>query len=231
MALVTFKDLCIDANDVPVIEGFWSRALHLPGDGSGVLRGDDPSQTVWINEVPETKTVKNRVHLDLNATALDDFAGLPQLSETGDFPWTVFADPEGNEFCVFNTHDRPEGLKDMCVDSADAAAISAWWADVWGGTREHATEDDYWYIDGVPGAPVESVDFVAVPEPKTVKNRIHWDVTLAEGVTVDDLVKAGASVLAPPTDGRPVDRHGRSRGQRVLRVRAALTPRRRCVAE
>lgn len=200
MALVTFKDLCIDANDVPTIEGFWSRALHLPGDGTGVLRGDDPHQTVWINLVPEAKTVKNRVHFDLSATVLDDFAGLVQLSETGDFPWTVFADPEGNELCVFLNRDRPEGLKDMCVDSVDAAAISAWWADVWGGTRVHAHEDDYWYIDDVPGAPVESVDFVSVPEPKTVKNRIHWDVTLEPGVTVDDLVAKGASVLALPTD-------------------------------
>lgn len=204
MALVTFKDLCIDANDAPALVGFWSRALHLSGeifadDGSGVLRGDDPRQTVWINLVPEAKAVKDRVHFDLNATTFDDFAGLRQLSETGDFPWTVFADPEGNEFCVFIHADRPEGLRDVGVDSADPARIATWWADVWGGTLVHDEEGGYWYIDDVPGAPVDSFDFVAVPEPKTVKNRIHWDVTLEPGATVDDLVAAGATVLALPT--------------------------------
>jgi hypothetical protein len=72
MPLVTFKDLCIDANDVFAIEGFWARALHLDGelladDGSAVLRGTRQSQTVWINLVPEVKAAKNRVHLDLAA--------------------------------------------------------------------------------------------------------------------------------------------------------------------
>lgn len=198
MPLVTFKDLCIDANDVPTLERFWSRVLHLPADGSGALLVDD-AHKVWINLVPEHKTVKDRVHLDVNAETFDDFAGLQQLSETGDFPWTVFADPEGNELCVFIQHDRPEGLRDIGVDSVDAASIATWWAEVWGGTLVH-DDDGYSYIDDVPGAPFDSIDFVPVPEAKTVKNRIHWDVTLSEGVTVDDLVAKGATVLATPTD-------------------------------
>ncbi len=201
--MVTFKDLCIDAKDVPTIMRFWSRALNLSGevfadDGSGVLRGESKAQTVWINLVPEAKTVKDRVHLDLTATAFDDFAGLQQLSETGDFPWTVFADPEGNELCVFIVEDRAPGLKDIGVDAVDHVAISQWWAKVWGGTLVNDTKHGYSYIDDIPGAPVESVDFVPVPEPKTVKNRIHWDVTLEPGVTVDDLVEVGATVLTEP---------------------------------
>nr|MCW2727977.1 hypothetical protein [Aeromicrobium sp.] len=203
MPLVTFKDLCIDANDVSAIEGFWARALHLDSeffedDGSAVLRGTQESQTVWINLVPEAKTVKDRVHLDLTATTLDDFAGQPQVSADGELPWTVFTDPEGNEFCVFLGSSRSPGLKDVVVDAVDHAAIAAWWADVWGGTLGDG--DGYSYLDDIPGAPVESFDFVPVPEPKTVKNRIHWDVVLEPGVTVDDLVAKGATVLAPPTD-------------------------------
>ncbi|WP_456698741.1 VOC family protein [Aeromicrobium sp. P5_D10] len=203
MPLVTFKDLCIDANDIPAMQGFWAGALGLEGeffadDGSAVLRGSQKSQTVWLNPVPEAREVKNRVHLDLMAPSLDYFAGCRQISTTGEFAWTVFADPEDNEFCVFLRPDRTAGLKDVVVDSVDHEQIGAWWADVWGGTLGHG--EGYTYLDDIPGAPVESFDFVPVPEPKTVKNRLHWDVTLAPGVAVDDLVAVGATVLAEPND-------------------------------
>jgi hypothetical protein len=58
----------------------------------------------------DVKTVKNRVHLDLRAYPGDDqateVARLLTLGATpadvgqGDVPWTVLADPEGNEFCL-----------------------------------------------------------------------------------------------------------------------------------
>jgi len=202
MALVTFKSLCVDANDVSAMSGFWSRALHLPVEpldgGEVVLRGADDSRSVWINLVPEAREVKNRVHLDLAATSLDGFSGLEQVTATGEFPWTTFLDPEGNQFCVFVYDDREPGFKDVVIDSADAPTIAAWWADVWGGTLVH--DDGYSYIDDVPGAPFDSFDYVPVPEPKTVKNRFHWDVDLVDGATVDDLVAKEATILAPPTD-------------------------------
>ncbi len=50
---------------------------------------------------------------------------------------------------------------------------------------------------GSPRYAVRRLELVFVPEPKTVKNRIHWDVTVA---AVDDLVKAGATVLRPQDD-------------------------------
>lgn len=147
MTLVKFKDLCIDANDAPAMERFWSRALHLNGeifddDGSGVLRGDDVGQTVWINLVPEAPEVKNRVHLDIVAASLGPFAGLQQVSGDGEFVWTTFRDLEGNQFCVFVHDDRAPGLKDVVVDSADPRGIATWWAEIWGG---RAVDDDgYW---------------------------------------------------------------------------------------
>ncbi len=60
-------------------------------------------------------------------------------------------------------------------------------------------DDDrgYSYVDRVPGAPYDSLDFAPVPEPKTVKNRIHLDVTTAD---VDALVAAGATVLRAKDD-------------------------------
>ncbi len=59
---------------------------------------------------PDVKNVKNRVHLDVRPYPGDDQAAevarLQALGATdinvgqGDVPWTVLADPEGNEFCV-----------------------------------------------------------------------------------------------------------------------------------
>jgi hypothetical protein len=203
MALVTWKALCIDANDVAAVQGFWSHALgyelHLLDDGDAVLRGTDPGEEVWVNLVPEARTVKQRVHLDVRAASLDPFAGLERLSEPGEFPWTVLADPEGGELCVFTYDEEPaKKLKDVVVDAADPVAIGEWWAGVLGGSLGH--DDGYSHLDDIAACPLESIDFVPVPEPKTVKNRIHWDVTLAGGASVDDLVDAGATVLRPPTD-------------------------------
>jgi predicted enzyme related to lactoylglutathione lyase len=68
----------------------------------------DSQPGMLFQKVPESKTVKNRVHVDLRA---DDMAvevrrlvdlGATVIAERnlGSFRWTVLADPEGNEFCV-----------------------------------------------------------------------------------------------------------------------------------
>jgi hypothetical protein len=43
--------------------------------------------------------------------------------------------------------------------------------------------------------PILAMDFVPTPEPKTVKNRIHWDVTVPSATP---LVGAGATMLREP---------------------------------
>jgi hypothetical protein len=45
--------------------------------------------------------------------------------------------------------------------------------------------------------PIQTMDFVPVPEPKTAKNRVHWDVTVP---AVPPLADAGAAVLREPDD-------------------------------
>lgn len=199
MPLATYKSLCIDALDVSAVQDFWASTLgyelEILDNGDAVLRGSEPGEEVWINRVPEPRTVKQRAHLDVRAESLEPFAGFVQLSKTGEFHWTTFADPEGGEFCVF-TYDEPptQKFKSLVIDAINHVAISDWWAEVIGGDVTH-DDSGYSPLEEIPGLPTEGFDFVPVPEPKTVKNRIHWDVTLLEAATVDDLVAIGATVL------------------------------------
>jgi catechol 2,3-dioxygenase-like lactoylglutathione lyase family enzyme len=204
--LVVFKDLCIDAVDAAALGAFYGRTLGLrmetfDDDTGAVLRGDRPEQTVWINAVPEAKTVKHRVHLDVRAHSLAEFPDAPRVSEPGRFPWTTLADPEGGEFCVFEYDDVPDyRLKDVVVDCVDPGVVARFWFGLLGGELGSEGEGprESWWLDHGAGVPFESIDFEPVPEPKVVKNRVHWDVRLADGVDVPDLVARGATVLREP---------------------------------
>ena len=70
------------------------------GGGWSTVLGatDDPVLTMDFVPVPEPKTVKNRLHWDVVGT-VEEF--LDRGAPTWDLPWTVLADPEGNEFWVF----------------------------------------------------------------------------------------------------------------------------------
>jgi hypothetical protein len=203
MAIARFKDLCLDAGHVTRLGEFWAavlgRAWELKDDGDGVLTGPTPEHTIWANAVPEPKTAKNRVHVDVHARSL---AGLEALGATvmEPFPrWTVMADPEGGEFCAFLRDDLPaERLHALVVDCADPAAQARWWGFVYG---VDVIDNAGWFtLQGVPGMPITTMDFVPVPEPKTVKNRVHWDVTVPAASGVPSLLAAGATRLREPDD-------------------------------
>ena len=208
MAIAQFKDLSLDAGDPARLGMFWAgvlgRTWQAQENGNGLLTGPTPQHTIWVNRVAEAKTVKNRVHLDIYAA---DLAGLEATGATivepqhGTRKWTVLADPEGNEFCAFLRSELPaERLHGLVVDSANPQAQARWWADVYGVS---VTANDGWFtLEGVPDMPILTMDFVPVPEPKTVKNRIHWDVTVP---AVAPLVEAGAVVLREP--GGDIDWH------------------------
>jgi Glyoxalase-like domain len=69
-----------------------------------------PAPILTFVPVPEPKTVKDRIHLDLNPSGCDQKAELERLLALGarkadigqgdDVTWIVLADPEGNEFCL-----------------------------------------------------------------------------------------------------------------------------------
>jgi hypothetical protein len=87
------------------------------------------------------------------------------------------------------------GVIQLTLDCADPQALAAWWAEVLGGSLRPAEYGPK--LRGAAGFPWPEWLFRAVPEPKTVKNRIHWDVTL-DGPTPDALVARGATVLREP---------------------------------
>lgn len=198
MALATYKDLVIDAVDAAALGRFWAGVLHLEltvdDDGDARLLGPTPRHAVWVNTVPEPVTVKQRMHLDVRADSVDDVVALGGVVvDDQSFPWTVMRDVEGGELCVFPTRpDRPAGLMELVLDTCDAVRIATWWADVLG-TERTDHEDGYSFVT-VPGAPFEALSFVPGPDAKTVKNRIHLDVTTAD---VQLLVEKGARLLRP----------------------------------
>ncbi|MEI5676204.1 MULTISPECIES: VOC family protein [unclassified Nocardioides] len=201
--LATFKDLCVDAVDPARMGRFWAGALDLGyaerGDGLVQLTGRTRHHTVWVNPVPEPVTVKQRVHLDLHVASVDDVLALGATPYVVDrFRWQVLRDPEGGELCVFERDRLPDDrLYEIGVDSADPERMATWWADVLGARVVSDADDEgpWWTVEDIEGAPFEGLVFVAVPEPKTVKNRIHWDVDTS---SVDALVAAGARVVRRP---------------------------------
>ncbi|MET0999046.1 MAG: VOC family protein [Marmoricola sp.] len=162
-----------------------------PGDVVGEVEG----MGIAMCPVPEEKTVKHRVHLDVHTDSVESLLALgarPAPGYGGD-PWTVLLDPEGGEFCAFVREGELPAYRtyELAVDTRDPEAQASWWAEMLGG---EATNDGeaYWSLGSVPGMPFESMVFDPVPEPKTVKNRIHWDVY----GDVDTFTAAGARVLA-----------------------------------
>jgi len=205
MAIATYKDLCIDAGDPVLLGEFWGRLLglelHRQDNGDTYLTGPTPQHTIWVNRVPEPKTAKHRMHIDVNAHSVEEVERLGATVVDGDsFRWTLMNDPEGGELCIFVREGEIEHrLYEIGADTADTPEashrIAAWWAEVLG--AEVGDEEGYSYVHRIPGAPFESIDYAPVPEPKTVKNRIHIDVTTG---SVDDLVAAGATVLRAQDD-------------------------------
>ncbi|MFC0504798.1 VOC family protein [Micromonospora costi] len=207
--IARFKDLCLDTTDAPRLGGFWAGILdaELVDTGDGDARIDPPSgrskaEAIWVNTVPEPRSVKTRVHLDLRLPEGDPAgllaAGARLVREPdAEIGWWVLADPEGNLFCAFPPREgtRP-GPFALVVDSADPVAQATWWSGVVGG-RVETSDEGHASVVGAAGFPWDRWLFDPVPERKTVKNRLHWDVDLT-GPEPTALIAAGATLLRQP---------------------------------
>jgi hypothetical protein len=179
--MISFKDLCIDAVDAELQARFWAAALGLRVEPAGSdfrLVDDVPEHTLWVNKVPESRTVKQRVHLDVHVAAVSDLTQLGAVILDRTERWTVLADPEGGELCAFvrDADALPDyRVYEVVVDAADPFSIASWWAERYAADVCHDQDQGFSWIDRVEGMPWPMV-FQPVPESKTVKNRMHWDV-------------------------------------------------------
>jgi predicted enzyme related to lactoylglutathione lyase len=106
----------IDCGSLDRSARFWTSVLGYVRDGppgeryQSLIPADGQGVEILLQRVPEAKTGKNRLHLDLRTASLDAEVGRvialgarrltsTPVTEAG-WCWHVLADPDGNEFCV-----------------------------------------------------------------------------------------------------------------------------------
>ncbi|ANZ38690.1 glyoxalase [Lentzea guizhouensis] len=134
--MATEIQVTMDAADPARLAAFWAEALgyvvqpppagfetweafaeanNIPrerrNDYSAIIDPDGSGPRFFFQRVPEGKTAKNRVHLDVNAglEAVDRLVALgatkvEEFDQGAMGHWVVMLDPEGNEFCVQGKH-------------------------------------------------------------------------------------------------------------------------------
>ena len=114
-----FTELCIDCAEPRRLAEFWAAVLDwridaddADGDEVALVDPEEKAPLLLFVKVPEPKTVKNRIHIDVSPTDRDRDAEVQRLLALGarhadvgqgEETWVVLADPEGNEFCVLGT--------------------------------------------------------------------------------------------------------------------------------
>jgi hypothetical protein len=118
-----FTELAIDCADPSGLARFWCTVLdyEVQDEDDGVVAIGSPlvpegknrlgpvPPTLTFAHVPEGKTIKNRLHIDVNPTDRAQDEEIARLTSLGatvvndnrpEFGWVTLADPEGNEFDV-----------------------------------------------------------------------------------------------------------------------------------
>jgi Glyoxalase-like domain len=111
-----FTEPVIDCHNPVRVAEFWAAVLNYEvidrgPEGEIEIGGKLPgAPTLIFVSVPEGKTVKNRIHIDINPTDTDQDNELRRLVRLGarrvdvgqgnDVSWIVMADVEDNEFCL-----------------------------------------------------------------------------------------------------------------------------------
>ena len=118
----------VDCTDAYELSEWWKQVLgyvdveddpNLPGHDECMILDPETKHSVLFIEVPEAKTVKNRIHLDLRPRAGTRDEELERLLGIGatvvadhrgkygpGTAWVTLADPEGNEFCILRSQDE-----------------------------------------------------------------------------------------------------------------------------
>jgi predicted enzyme related to lactoylglutathione lyase len=109
----------VDAANPALMARFWAAVLDYEivfeqPDEVVIARDRETYPGIIFVPVPEPKTAKNRLHIDLNPDNQDaEVARLLALGakrvdvgQSAEVTWVVLADPEGNEFCVLTSRDQ-----------------------------------------------------------------------------------------------------------------------------
>lgn len=216
-------EIAVDAADPGRLAQFWAAALgwevldedpdetEVAAVAPAGFRYPDPAALpLAFVPVPEPKAAKNRVHLDLATQSAEQMtAEVARLRDLGarpadigqhDVPWVVLADPEGNEFCVLDPrpmHRDIGAVAAVAVDCADPVSLARFWERAAGCVRIRSEAG--WEQLRSPDGTGPFLEFLQVPDRKTVKNRMHLDVAPAQGddqaLEVRRLQEAGAAAV------------------------------------
>jgi predicted enzyme related to lactoylglutathione lyase len=109
----------VDAANPALKARFWAAVLDYQivfeqPDEVVIAKDRETYPGIIFVPVPEPKTVKNRLHIDLNpdnqeaevARLLGLGAKRVDVGQNDEVTWVVMADPEGNEFCVLTAREQ-----------------------------------------------------------------------------------------------------------------------------
>jgi len=109
----------VDATNPALMARFWAAVLDYQivfeqPDEVVIAKDRETYPGIIFVPVPEPKTLKNRLHIDLNpdnqeaevARLLALGAKRVDVGQTDEVTWVVMADPEGNEFCVLTAREQ-----------------------------------------------------------------------------------------------------------------------------
>jgi predicted enzyme related to lactoylglutathione lyase len=189
--------ISVKAQDKSALGRFWADALgwEVTADNADETNVEPkgfeyPNATavcIDVLTVPAPKTMKNRVHLDLASSSAEHQAELvarlqalgaaPADIGQGDVPWTVLADPEGNEFCVLEPRElyRDTGpMAAVVVDCTDPRAMARFWGEAMDWEVHEVTDDTASLRSSEGVGPY--LEFLRVDDAKSGLNRIHVDL-------------------------------------------------------
>jgi predicted enzyme related to lactoylglutathione lyase len=186
---LSVESITFDTTDPEKSAQWWAQAAggqltpYVPGEYVAVER--QPGPKLLFQKVSDPTPGKNRVHVDFATnsaahqaelvTRLTDLGATPADIGQGDVPWTVMADPEGNEFCVLDSLYQDTGpIASVVVDCADPRAMARFWGRAMDWTLHKVTDHNAVLRSAKGVGPY--LQFLRTPDVKTVWNRVHLDL-------------------------------------------------------
>ncbi|MEV6324511.1 VOC family protein [Nocardia sp. NPDC051787] len=201
----------------------WSVTLECPDRVDvAACEADGPGLALTFLPALRAKIGKNRLHLDLATRSLDhqrtqvDRAlalGARRVNiGQGAVPWTVLADPEGNEFCVLEPREEyvdTGAVAAIVVDTRDPARLAEFWSVATGWPFTHRGAR----LAGLrsPAGLGSWLEFVQTPDAGSGRTRLHLDLASFpadnQAAEVARLHAAGARTIdrAAPAPDRETD--------------------------